>query len=90
MQKKLDKIITELKDNYTSKEFKPKPTPLCYWCPYNKQSCIKDKENEMLCEYYSLWTPTEKTFAVNKPWNVIEGSVPVAKAKKTETKEFIW
>ena len=86
MQKKLQKTIDELKENYNTKEFKPKPTPLCYWCPYNCQGCVNDKDNNHLCDYFSLWTPTEKTFAVNKEWECY--NAPTEKTQKDTG--FIW
>ena len=87
MQKKLDELIADLKENYKTMEFKPKPSPLCYWCPFNKQGCVKDIKHENLCEFYSLWTPTVKTFAVNKPW---DDTAPPPVNKGTKTKDFIW
>jgi ATP-dependent helicase/DNAse subunit B len=87
MQKKLDGLIAELKENYKSFEFKPKPSPLCYWCPFNRQGCVNDKKHENLCDYYSLWTPTVKTFAVNKLW---DDTAPPPISKTEKTKEFIW
>lgn len=54
--------------------FIPSPTPLCHWCNY----CRNNPEAEQYkneCEYYSLWTPLNKTYEVNKKWNAIETTV---------------
>jgi len=89
MYKKLDGLITDLKENYKTTEFKPKPSPLCYWCPYNTQSCVNDVEHKNLCEFYSLWTPTNKTFSTNKIWDS-SSPPPRSKPKEKEEKIFIW
>lgn len=87
MQKKLDTLIADLKENYKTTEFKPKPSPLCYWCPYNQQGCVDDIKYNSLCEYYSLWTPNIKTFAVNKPWDETQ---PPPRPQSKQQKDFIW
>lgn len=72
-EKLLDKLVEDRSAYYMSEEFPPKPSPLCYWCPYYKQEC----------EYYSLWTPENKTFFVNKKYESGQTNTPTKK-------EFIW
>ena len=47
---------------------KPKPSPLCAWCEFSKTNPNSTELYKDLCEYHSLWTPTNKTFKVNKDW----------------------
>lgn len=64
----LDKILDSIDECTETGIWTPKPTPLCYWCNYCRQNVnAKDWKNE--CDYYSLWTPTQKTFNVNKPFD---------------------
>lgn len=58
-----DSILADTKDD----SFKPKPSPLCHWCSYCKHGISADRYKHE-CEYYSLWTPTNKTYSVNKKW----------------------
>lgn len=60
----LDKLVKELDERQVNNEWDPKPTPLCHWCNFCKtNSDAKQYKNE--CQYYSLWTPENKTFEVN-------------------------
>lgn len=66
--KALDKVFNSIDENEKSKIWKPSPCPLCYYCNY----CANNpnaKEFKGDCDYYSLWKPNEKTFAVNCEWN---------------------
>lgn len=67
--KKLDGLIEALAwfKELGYEYMKPKPTPLCAWCSF----CINNpnaNEHKDKCEYYSLWTPDNKNFKVNKEW----------------------
>lgn len=68
LEKKLDTILNKIEINTEDNDWKPSPSPLCYFCPYcvNNPNAIQYK-NE--CNYYSLWTPTNKTFEVNKKYD---------------------
>lgn len=68
--KKLNKLLDEIiyYQEIGVEQMIPKPTPLCYWCDYCRQNPNSLDENFHLCEYYSLWTPYEKTFKVNQDW----------------------
>ena len=70
----LNNLIDSREAYYAIKDFPPKPTPLCHWCPYVEKEC----------EYYSLWTPDNKTFEVNKEY------VPFSEQKSKKTEEFEW
>lgn len=62
--KKLDKLLDKMTEMESSNEFIPKPSPLCYWCPYHSDSPNADPEYKGLCRYHSLWTPEDKNFKV--------------------------
>ena len=68
LTKALDKLLDDIEGNENKKVFAPKPTPLCYYCDYcvnNSRATVYRQE----CDYYSLWTPTQKTFEVNRKWD---------------------
>lgn len=65
---KLRKLLDELKRCKENDEWKPSPSPLCHWCNY----CIHNENAKQYadeCPYYSLWTPNNKTYEVNKRWD---------------------
>jgi len=66
--KKLNKIFDEIEWYTALGEFKPKPTPLCHWCSFSKTNPNALWYMQDLCDYYSLWTPDNKTFAKNKEY----------------------
>ena len=67
----LDKLVAELEERKESNEWIPKPTPLCHWCNFcSTNSDAKQYKNE--CPYYSLWTPENKTFEVNRSYDKTE------------------
>ena len=66
--KNLNDLLDSIDADSQKNAFAPKPVPLCYWCSYCKQNPEATQyKNE--CEYYSRWTPDNKTGAVNKIWN---------------------
>ena len=78
--KALDKVFGDIEASENKKLFIPKPTPLCHWCNFcttNPEATIYKNE----CEYYSKWTPTQKTFEVNKKWNALENNNTEKKRK---------
>ena len=78
--KALDKLFDSIDKNEKEKIFIPKPSPLCFYCNYCRNN-PSAKEHQMSCEYFSLWTPLEKTFATNKKWNALEANRPQASRK---------
>lgn len=86
-QKRGETALNKLLDNRTSYfsdvEFVPNPSPLCYWCDYCQQSCTTDTQTKGKCNFFSLWTPTNKTYSVNDKYEM--GFI-----KKEEENEFIW
>ena len=48
-------------------EYIPSPSPLCHWCNYCKHN-PNANQYKRECDYYSLWTPTNKTHEVNRKW----------------------
>lgn len=78
--KALDKVFGDIEASEKKKIFVPKPSPLCHWCNFcqtNPEATIYRNE----CEYFSKWTPTQKTFEVNKKWNALENMNPTTKRK---------
>ena len=67
--KKLNSLFTEIENqNYT-----PKPSPLCYWCPFSKTTPDQLEEAKNLCPYYCNWTKEDKkNFSVNYEWMGLE------------------
>ncbi len=62
--KALDKVLEEIEVCKGTGIFVPKPTPLCHWCAY----CTTNPDATIyrnVCEYFSKWTPDNKTFEVN-------------------------
>ncbi len=64
--KKIDNVFAQIRESRKS-GYKPNPSPLCYFCEYTEHNPSVEAEYQK-CEYYSLWTPTNKTFAKNKEW----------------------
>lgn len=78
--KALDKIFGDIEVSEKKKIYVPKPSPLCHWCNFcqtNPEATVYRNE----CEYFSMWTPEQKTFEVNKKWNVLENVNVTAKRK---------
>lgn len=68
--KKLNTVLDNIDKNGESGVYIPSPTPLCAWCNYSPTN-PKAIQYKGECEYYSLWTPTEKRWDVNKRFNVL-------------------
>lgn len=51
--KKIEKILTGI----GTSQYQPKPSPLCFWCPFSYTNPEQPKEGKHLCCYYSLWKP---------------------------------
>ena len=81
LEKTLDNLLDKIDKCKKSGIWLPKPSPLCHWCNY---SVTNPKAHEFRndCEYYSLWTPQEKSWAVNKKYNALNNA-----GKKSDNKE---
>jgi hypothetical protein len=89
-KKKLHSLLDKIEDCEMKNEYMPKPTPLCYYCPFSGNTCAKDKELNNLCQYFSLWTPNDrKNFGVNKKWNDFNDKIEESKSAVIK-KEFVW
>lgn len=88
-KKKLNSLLDKIDKYAETGEYVPKPSPLCRWCPYSKNTVAIDKELNGLCEYYSLWTPNNKNFAVNKKWESVNEKLEENKSVAVK-KEFVW
>lgn len=78
--KAMDKVFGDIEASEKKSIFVPKPSPLCHWCNFcqtNPEATIYKNE----CEYFSKWTPTQKTFEVNKKWNALENINTAPKRK---------
>ena len=78
--KAMDKVFGDIEASEKKSVFIPKPSPLCHWCNFcqtNPEATIYRNE----CEYFSKWTPTQKTFEVNKKWNALENINTAPKRK---------
>lgn len=78
--KTLDKTFGDIEASEKKEIFIPKPSPLCHWCIFcqtNPEATIYRND----CEYFSKWTPTQKTFEVNKKWNALENMNNTTKRK---------
>lgn len=69
--KKLTQIFDAIEKRDEESKFEPKPSPLCRWCNYSVTNPDAHEYKDM-CEYYSLWTPENKTFEKHKEWNALE------------------
>ena len=58
--KQLEKIFGGIH----TEEYPPKPSPLCYWCPYSNTNPKVTTQGESSCPYYSLWTPENPNYEV--------------------------
>ena len=63
--KALDGIFDKIDADNKSGVWIPKSSPLCHWCNFCSHN-PDAKDYKYDCEYYSLWTPDNKTFAVNR------------------------
>lgn len=78
--KVLDKVFSDIEMSGEKRVFIPKPSPLCHWCTFcetNSEATVYRNE----CEYFSKWTPSQKTFEVNKKWNALE-NIDIAPKRK--------
>ena len=66
--KTLDGIFDKIDADNKSGIWIPKSSPLCFWCNFCKNN-PDAKDYKYDCEYYSLWTPDNKTFATNRQFD---------------------
>lgn len=66
--KKLDDTLDKIEEAANTKKYLPKPTPLCYWCPYHTTSPNADNKYKGLCVYHSLWTPECRIYTTLNPY----------------------
>lgn len=71
-QSKLDKILASIE----ARDFKPKPSALCYWCPFsgtNPERFSLEEKDRNLCPYFSHWTREHKVvWDVENKWEGVE------------------
>lgn len=71
------KKINSILDSIEAKMWEPSPSALCWWCSFRRKNGME--ESHMLCPYYSLWTPDNKTYDKKFEWSGIENYVDVMK-----------
>ena len=69
--KKLNNMMDKIDKCGKDGIWTPSPSPLCYWCGYSSTN-PKAIQYKTECDYYSLWTPTDKKWDVNKRFNVLD------------------
>lgn len=70
--KKLNKILDSIFEAEKTGAYTPKATPLCHWCDYSITNPNAPFYSQDLCNYYSLWTPDNKTFKVNRKFEELD------------------
>ena len=82
---KLNKIFNGIE----SGEWKPGPSPLCWWCQFNHGNPNIPKAGKGLCPYYSLWRPDNKTREVANLWEGLERHEIIVKRLDMSEKDCI-
>ena len=67
--KKIDKLFESIEEMDSTGCFKPNANQLCHWCDFCEHSVNGQEPYNTYCDYYSLWTPYNRTFAVNKEYS---------------------
>ena len=80
--KKLDKLLNEIE----AKNFIPKPTPLCYFCPFSSNNVNPVlTEDNYLCPYFCHWSrQNNKDFSVEYEWMGVENHDRIIEAYKAK------
>lgn len=81
-ENKLSKILFKIKQSNEEGVWAPKPSPLCYWCPYCKNNPNSSSEFNFYCDYYSLWRPNSKVWYTNRQWPMGEKAEDYLKEKE--------
>ena len=71
LERTLDNTLDKIDQNKKSGIWIPKPSALCAWCNFSMTN-PKAHEFKGDCEYYSLWTPENKDWRVNKRYNALD------------------
>lgn len=78
-------IFKRIEKHDRDRQFIPKPTPLCWWCPYGADTKF---ENHDRCQFYSEWRPDNKVHRNHK--NFIAGTFD-AEVESSKTKnKIVW
>lgn len=62
--KKIDSLI----DGFSSGDYEPSPSQLCYWCEFSNTNPSVTEDGKNKCPYYSLYTPSNQTYNTFLPW----------------------
>ena len=84
--KALDNIFDKIDADEKAGVYKPSPSPLCHWCNFCSHN-PDATDYKFDCEYYSLWTPDNKTFSVNRQFEVgdVKNTLNTTKLNTTNT-----
>jgi RecB family exonuclease len=80
--KKITDVFVKIEERNSSNLWEPKPSPLCYYCNYSSTN-PNAKEYKTICDYYCLWSPSNKTFEKNKTWNINDTTTDKQETKRT-------
>lgn len=83
-ENKIYKTLEKIEVDRKAQSFDPKPSPLCHWCDYCKTNTRAEESLKFECPYHSLWTPNNKTSAVNRP------APDRSKTTGSEKKDAFW
>lgn len=67
-------------ESLSKTDYKPKPSPLCHWCPYCRTFPNQPKEAKGLCPYHSLWTREDKNNSSEYLFEGLENHERILKA----------
>lgn len=86
--KALDSIFDKIDADEKAGIYKPSPSPLCHWCNFCSHN-PDATDYKFDCEYYSLWTPDNKTFSVNRQFEAgdVKNTSNSTKLNTTNSKE---
>lgn len=87
---KLRKLLKDIAECEHTGIWKPKPTPLCFWCDYCKTAPTADSKLNHLCPFYSLWTPGQKTYDVAQKWQADTKAEDISKQAEETKKAVFW
>lgn len=73
---KLEKLF----DKIYSKEWSPKPSPLCTWCDYSFNNSNADDDTKWLCPYHMNWTRARHCFDKENEWQGFENHQTILEA----------
>lgn len=87
--KMMNGTLDKIEDNEKKGLWAPKPCPLCRWCNFSATNPDAHQYRDV-CEYYSLWTPEQKSFNVNKRFDALETTRPNTTASDKPKRKIVF